>query len=432
MRNTLGWALVGLGSLALTLMTHAQDADPAGAQKPHSGRPSEPLPGPYRAWLDCPGGEIRFGLELAKDPTTGAWSAWYQNGPEREPIARVGMENGTWTMHFDPYGSTASAPLSPRHRSLHGKWHRDLGGGKSTLLNFHAIPTRHPLYRVEQPPKESGLSLARRYKVQFSEDKHHSVGLFDLDPDSGRVDATFLTTLGDYRYLSGVLDGPDLTLAAFDGAHAFLFKAKVQSDGTLQGDFWSRDVWHETWTASPDPEVTLPDPFGLTRFVGGVPLEKLAFPDVEGQTRSLADPAFAGQARLIVLLGTWCPNCNDLTKYLVELHQRYAAKDLSILGLAFEFGDDPQRHTQAVQRYIEHHAVPYPILIAGPHNKQQAAKIFPVLDQVMAYPTTLFLDAQGNVQAVYTGFSGPATGAHHQKLREAFERRIDTLLAGQD
>ena len=47
--------------------------------------------------------------------------------------------------------------------------------------------------------------------------------------------------------------------------------------------------------------------------------------------------------RLIVIFGTWCPNCYDQTKYLVELDERYGDKGLSILGLAFEFGDDLDR-----------------------------------------------------------------------------------------
>jgi hypothetical protein len=32
------------------------------------------------------------------------------------------------------------------------------------------------------------------------------------------------------------------------------------------------------------------------------------------------------------------------------------------------------------------------------------------------------------VAAIYTGFSGPATGAEHQRLRDAFEARIERLL----
>jgi len=48
---------------------------------------------------------------------------------------------------------------------------------------------------------------------------------------------------------------------------------------------------------------------------------------------------------------------------------------------------------------------------------------------VRAFPTTLFLDGSGKVRAVHTGFSGPATGPEHDKLRSDFERLIESLLA---
>jgi hypothetical protein len=81
-----------------------------------------------------------------------------------------------------------------------------------------------------------------------------------------------------------------------------------------------------------------------------------------------------------------------------------------------------------VERYREHHRVNFPILIAGTSDKAAASKAFPALDRVRAYPTTLFLNARGNVVSVYTGFSGPATGRDNERLREHFENTIEELL----
>jgi thiol-disulfide isomerase/thioredoxin len=131
----------------------------------------------------------------------------------------------------------------------------------------------------------------------------------------------------------------------------------------------------------------------------------------------------------VQLFGTWCPNCSDETRYLRELHERYAARGLSIVGLAFELTGDFTRDSQQVLTYARHHQLPYPLLVAGVSDKNKASERFPLLDKLRAYPTTLFVDARGEVRAVHQGFSGPATGAAHLKLREDFERLIETLLA---
>ena len=41
--------------------------------------------------------------------------------------------------------------------------------------------------------------------------------------------------------------------------------------------------------------------------------------DVDGTLRSLADPEFAGNAMIIEIFGTWCPNCHDLGRALTDL-----------------------------------------------------------------------------------------------------------------
>ena len=118
----------------------------------------------------------------------------------------------------------------------------------------------------------------------------------------------------------------------------------------------------------------------------------------------------------------------DAPSCLAELDRRYRARGLSILGLAFELTGDLERDTRQVQRFRERYQIEYPILVAGIADKQDASRRFPLLDRVRAYPTTIFLDAAGNVRAVHTGFAGPATGPEHQHLRAEFERLIEDLL----
>ena len=95
---------------------------------------------------------------------------------------------------------------------------------------------------------------------------------------------------------------------------------------------------------------------------------------------------------------------------LVELDHAYRQRGLSILGLAFELTGDLERDTRQVWQFAEHHGVEFPLLVAGVSDKQEASRTFPLIDRVRSYPTTIFMDGEGRVRAVYQGYSGPAAG----------------------
>lgn len=379
--------------------------------------------GPWRAALASPGGPLTFGLDLTPEPS-GALRLTLLNGEERRPAGLIEQGDDSITVEIPPYRSRLVAKVTDGGRGLEGRWDRDRGAGHERILAFAATAGPEPATDITLGP-EAADALTGRWSVRFADDEDPAVGVFEARAD-GTARGTFLTTLGDYRFLAGRFDGTRLDLSCFDGAHAFLFSATLEGE-TLSGDFWSRDSYHTTWTATKDAAASLPDDFALTTWTGGEDaLSSLSFPDLEGTPRRLDDPAFAGDARLLVVFGSWCPNCNDLSEYLVELDARY--EGLSILGLAFEYGDDPEAQRTAVRDYLAHHGAEYPALICGTTNKAKASAALPILDRVRAYPTTVFMDGQGKVSAVHTGFSGPATGKRYERLRERFESEIESLL----
>ena len=68
-------------------------------------------------------------------------------------------------------------------------------------------------------------------------------------------------------------------------------------------------------------------------------------------------------------------------------------------------------------------------MIAGVSDKQAAAKTLPMLNHVLSYPTTIFIDKQGTVRKIHTGFAGPGTGAHYRQLTGEITEFVDMLLA---
>jgi len=393
-------------------------------------RPAAFWHGTWRAWLDSPGGPLPFGLVL--EP---GGRGFLVNGAERIAVPWEGTDGGL-RVALPPYDAQLTGAWGGEE--LTGQWVKRRGAGKQSALPLHAVRVADGADAAAPPrfapPKgpdgaRAAALFAGTWRVVFGSDPHAAVGTF-AQRGPHEVTGTFRTALGDYRYLAGDRYGDTLRLSCFDGAHAFLFVARLEEDGSLRGDFWSADNWHEPWRAVRHSQAVLDDPFRLSTWNDGVDLASLRYPDVDGVPRSLADPAFAGKARILQLFGSWCPNCNDASAYLTELHRRYGEQGLSVVGLAFEFGEDHAENAARVRAYRERHASSYPVLIAGPADKAQASAAFPALDRVRAYPTTIFLDGQGKVRAVHTGFDGPATGAAHAQLRERFELLIEGLLRG--
>jgi len=383
----------------------------------------EPAAGAWRAWLTGPGGELPFELELAPDPD--GWSAVIVNGIERIDVPRVELTDGTLTLGFDHYGSAITANVSDGGRRLDGEWSRTSLGGNSTRMTFRATAGEAP--RFPGDPPKGAASISGRWRVRFESDELDAVGIFEQAAD-GSVTGTFLTATGDYRFLAGRMESNDLSLSCFDGAHAFLFRAELQADGTLAGGFWSRDSWHENWTAKLDSQAEIDDPYAQTRIVDGIDVAALRYPDLDGDLRSLDAPELMGEAQLLVVFGSWCPNCNDCTDDLVRLDRRYRSRGLSIVGLAFEMTGSPDLDRAQVRRYVSHHGIEYPVLLAGTADKQQASEAFPLVDRIRAFPTLIFRDRRGEVRAVYSGYSGPATGEAYERQLEGFEQILEELL----
>lgn len=381
-----------------------------------------PLAPAYRASLQSPGGALEFGLRFEGEGPTLA--ARVTNGPESISIPVVSRRDDALTLSFDYYDSVIEATLSADGRSIEGAWKKRRSLDDWSVMVFRAVADDQP--RPAEAFENREGPLVGRWRAAFAGEEDEAVAVITSGGPSTAL-GTFLTTTGDYRFLAGSTAEQSLTLSCFDGAHAFLFKAALQPDGTLKGDFWSGASFHTTWTARRDEQAALPDPFGLTTFTGSASaLDALSYPDATGTPRSMKE--FAGSPRVIEIFGTWCPNCRDATELMVELERAYGPRGLRVVGLAFELTGDPRRDREQVALYAERHEVRHPILIGGTRDKSLAAKAFPVLDKLRAYPTFIFIDGSNTVRGVYTGFSGPATGEEHERLRRAFIERIESML----
>jgi peroxiredoxin len=380
--------------------------------------------GTYRAVLTLPGGELPFGLVLEPEGTTSV--GYLVNGKERVKLDEVTVAGAHLEIRMPGYENRLIADA--KGDELQGEVSLVKLGGKQQHIPLHA--QRGQQFRFFETAATDNADISGRWAVNFTDDggkPEVAVGEFTQSHDA--VGGTFLTDTGDHRFLAGQVRGDELYLSTFDGANAFLYRAKVAADGALAGDYWSGTAYHERWTGKRDPHAALPDAYTLTAMRAGAKRFDFAFPDLAGNTVTSKDQAFQGKVMIVALAGSWCPNCHDEAAFLEPLYREYRVRGLEIVSLMFEhFGDFPHA-AEATQRFRRHYGIEYTTLIAGISDKDEAARRLPTLDRFYAFPTTIFIDRKGNVRKIYTGFSGPATGDHYTQFVDEVKATLNQLLA---
>ena len=387
-------------------------------------------PGPWRGELAIQGQKLPFLFEVkieAGKPVVYLINKGL-NGEERLRCDEISAAGDSATIKLHVFDAALVVRAAGKGK-LQGAW-----------VKYDAkTPYRVPLevsrtgsvFRNEAGGEEQ-TNFTGTWRTTFQEgkpDAYPAVGVFQQTSSPSNAVGTFLTTTGDYRYLSGYQLGSELMLSTFDGSHAFLFKAKKQPDGTLKGDFYSGKGGHETWTATLDPKAKLPDADTLTYLKKGESRLNFKFPSVvEGGTISPTDPKYRGKVVVLQVLGSWCPNCMDETAFLAPWYEKNKARGVEVIGLGYERSPDYDKAAPRVRKLKERFNIGYDLAVAGVANKDSVAKSMPQLAKFLAFPTTIFLDKKGAVRSIHTGFSGPGTGKYYDEEIAGFNRTVDKLL----
>ena len=341
------------------------------------------------------------------------------NGPEKIDLT-MKQKGDSLQLSFLEMDSYLMISLDSLN-NFRGYWQNNIKGQRIPL---HGISGRFPRFHSSSGSKP--LRIAEKYRVTFSltDDPWPAIGLFEQAGQN--VSGTFLTETGDFRFLSGNVYGNEFYVSCFDGSHAFLFTAKINGEALI-GRFYSGTSYQTDWEGIADKNARLRSPNKLTYIIDST----LSLNDVNvtttcGFKKKLG--AFKSPVTIIQIMGSWCPNCLDETNYYTALYQKYHEQGLEIKCIAFEYGTTKRIQRKKLKRFADKAEIPYPVYLGGPANKKIASVLFPMLNEISSFPTSLFLNEKGEIVFIHTGFNGPGTGDVFKNYKKEIEGLIVNLL----
>ena len=369
------------------------------------------LEGEWLAAVSASKVDVPFRLRIVERPE--ALSAVLFDGARELPSATGTRDGNTVTFTYPSYAATLTARL------VDGRLEGEYTRSGRTAFPFKAK-------RADStPPAPAGVPVIEGlYVIPTRSPKGETAWRFIVRQKGAEVEASILRIDGDTGALTGRYDGTRFVLSHFSGARPLLLEVTPNADGSLTL-VQNRD---KTLTALKAGTAGLPQPTESGNHTlikdASSPL-RFRLTDLDGRTVTEQDPRIAGKVVIISVTGSWCPNCHDEAPFLSELYRAYKDKGLTVVALAFEEQsqlNDPSR----LRAFVKQYGIEYPVLLAGVPDQAQAT--LPQVENLNAFPTTLFLGKDGRLRATHAGFPSQASGEFYTKAREEILATVDRLL----
>jgi len=349
----------------------------------------------------------------------------FLNGDERVTSSRGKQLHDAVELDFDQYAEFVRAVVEGGE--LKGTIEGKFDPGPRRTLAFQA----HRYTPQPNPPDGSVPSIDGLWEIEVSSSKGESAWRFIVRQSGADVSAAILRVDGDTGTLTGRYRDGKFVLSHFSGERPYVMEAAPNPDGTLTITLNDYNGKRELPAYRPAdarakglPEPT--DPSLHTRVADPSKPFAFSFADVSGRTVSSTDARFLGKVLLVVVTGSWCPNCHDEAPFLADLYDKYRDRGLEVVALDFE---EPEQiaDLSRLRWFVEHYGIHYTVLVGGDPNDVNAK--IPQLVNLNSWPTTVFVGRDGLVKAVHAGFASPASGDFNSKLKAEITARVEALLA---
>jgi len=382
--------------------------------------------GYWRATIERPDGQlIVFNFET-KD-SLGKKIIYVINGKEHLLVDSIQIANDSVFIQMPFFESGFRARIMD-NGNLEGSWVKYFGYRVQTLP-FKAEFHTKERFKILAPPVSN---ISGRWETKFEGKNKVLIMPAEFEQNGPYVTGTFLDPTGDTRFLQGVVSGDSLKLSTFDGANAYLVTARIDNENKISGGkFYSGAKGIEDWNAVKNENAAISSGFSETKIKPNSGKLNFRFRNSkDGHLVSINDKKFKSKVVVIQILGSWCPNCMDETRFLSDYYNKNHQRGIEIIGLAYERTTDFENSQKALAPFMKRLDVQYPVLITGVavSDSLLTQKTIPQLEKINAFPTTIFVDRKGNIRKIDSGFNGPATGEHYTEFKKEFNEIIDRLL----
>jgi len=286
-------------------------------------------------------------------------------------------------------------------------------------------------FQIEAQPHQAQTASSQRPANFAGEWEVHSAqrpgpgNQLILRQSGAELKGTILRIDGDDGTLVGRVDGNQFAISHFSGDRPALLKGTLQPDGTLELELGAQKLMALRPAEARARNLAPPlDPMTYARAKNPDERFHFSFKDVDGKTYT--EDSFAGKPYVVSITGSWCPNCRDEAPFLVELYQRYHPRGLEMAAFCFEVQDDPT--FAPLRAFVRKFQIPYPALLAGDLTSLNTA--VPQIQNLSAYPTTIYVDKDGKVHSVHTGFPSSGSGDELARVKQEIRTTIEQMIAG--
>lgn len=388
--------------LALSGVTHAQTATPAGQWDAVVTVSNNTI-------------EIPFTFEIVS--TGGEYRGYFFDGDIKVPSAPGTFRDGTLDLPFNQYGAHLLATFNGDR--LEGKYDRGTRGA--------AYPFRATRAVAVKPASGSVPQIGGEWRIPTKSSKGETAWRFIVRQNGAAISATILRIDGDTGTLSGRYENGRFLVSHFSGARPVKYEITQNADGSLQLlQNGNQKLTAFKLTDARAKEATPTSPTQFTRMKNPSEPFRFSYPDLDGKLVSNTDPQFKGKVVLVSITGSWCPNCHDEAPFLTELYRAYHQKGLEIVALGFEEADQLKNPVRP-RAFVKQFGIEYPFLLVG--EPEEAPEKISQAENLNAFPTTFVIARDGRVRTVHAGFASVATGTVHAESKKEMRAEIERLLA---